>query len=70
MQRNNLFAGRQLADIDREVSFPLDADRGTSQTSDNDQAIPERMQRHQFEVDNFSNTMKSWVLEEKGVMVY
>ncbi|KAI8685112.1 hypothetical protein NCS57_00179400 [Fusarium keratoplasticum] len=70
MQRNNLFAGRQLADIGRETSFPLDAAKATSQMSDDDQTTPERIQRHQLELDNFSNTMKPWVLEEKGVMVH
>ncbi|KAI8719788.1 hypothetical protein NCS52_00760800 [Fusarium sp. LHS14.1] len=69
MGRNNLLSGKQLADIGREASFPLDPSQAMWPASDDDQTTPERIQRHQLELDNFSNTMKDWILEEKGVMV-
>ncbi|EEU48962.1 uncharacterized protein NECHADRAFT_75649 [Fusarium vanettenii 77-13-4] len=71
MRRNNLFAGRQLADIGREASFAFDPNDLTWRaSSDDDQTTPDRIQRHQQELDGFSNKMKAWVLEEKGVMVH
>ncbi|KAL2675637.1 hypothetical protein Neosp_011827 [[Neocosmospora] mangrovei] len=71
MRRNNLLAGRQLADIGREASFAFDPNDLTWRaSSDDDQTTPDRIQRHQLELDNFSNKMKAWVLEEKGVMVH
>ncbi|KAF4945604.1 hypothetical protein FGADI_11785 [Fusarium gaditjirri] len=69
MRRNNLFAGRQLADIGHSASFPLALNKATSQASDDDQTAPERIQRHQLELDGFSNKMKPWIIEEKGIMV-
>ncbi|KAJ4197256.1 hypothetical protein NW767_009148 [Fusarium falciforme] len=69
MRRDNLFSGKQLADIGRGATFPLGPGQAPWQASDDDQTTPERIQRHQLELDDFSNMMKAWVLEEKGVMV-
>ncbi|KAM6537946.1 hypothetical protein FALCPG4_003842 [Fusarium falciforme] len=71
MRRNNLLAGRQLADIGREKSFAFDSNSLTWQapSDGDDQTTPERIQRHQLELDRFSKKMKAWIFEEKGVMV-
>ncbi|RSM00117.1 hypothetical protein CEP52_009336 [Fusarium oligoseptatum] len=51
--------------IGYEVRFPLDP----RPASDNDLAMLGPIRRHQAKLDKSSNKMKTWVLEEKGVMV-
>ncbi|KAM5363791.1 hypothetical protein ACJZ2D_011825 [Fusarium nematophilum] len=70
MRRNNLLSGRHAADIGREASFPLDPGEPTWRAPDDDQKTPERIQRHQLELDHLGNKMKAWIIEEKGVMVH
>lgn len=69
---NNLLRGRATmgTKASRTMSFPLDTStddpHGPKAVSDETLG---QVERHQLELDKARNKMKSWVLEEKGVVV-
>ncbi|KAM5342126.1 hypothetical protein ACJ41O_015157 [Fusarium nematophilum] len=56
--------------VGRTSPGPFRKREPTWRAPDDDQKTPERIQRHQLELDHLGNKMKAWIIEEKGVMVH
>ncbi|XXG94684.1 Chitinase 4 [Hypoxylon texense] len=65
----NRILSKQVIYIDGAGSVPCILGKIGGMLPQEDKPALERIQQHQRELDNISNKMKGWVMEEKGVLV-
>ncbi|EAA29862.1 hypothetical protein GE21DRAFT_3848 [Neurospora crassa] len=78
MRRKNLHRGDEVGALPRVDSMARATNNGKNRNKKNTQQHPpvddgdtfqRRIEAHQRELDRYGNKMKSWVAEEKGIMV-
>ncbi|KAK3949798.1 hypothetical protein QBC32DRAFT_377923 [Pseudoneurospora amorphoporcata] len=72
MRRRNLHRGDQLGVFARKNSVPYNRGQNVNvppSAVDDEDTLQRQIENHQKELDRYGASMKTWVFEEKGVMV-